>query len=133
MILKIFWPVGSMLARRVGLSSSWGNRHVYYHNLQRSSSMKPLGQSKPIFIRNIYRKWEQEFSPLSTPIIKFLPPRRQLQARVVIEPAVRRTCVQLKRKAKTFCKEAKINVLFKRQRYSYKMTKTKVIKQTFIN
>ena len=32
--------------------------HVYYSNIQRSSSLKLLGQSKPNFMRSIVRKWE---------------------------------------------------------------------------
>ena len=32
-----------------GLPPPWGNVHVYYHNIQRHSSLKPLGQSKPNF------------------------------------------------------------------------------------
>ena len=35
-----------------------GNIHVYYSDIQRSSSLKVLGQSKPNFMRNIVRKWE---------------------------------------------------------------------------
>ena len=31
------------------LSPTWGNIHVCYHNIQTSSPMKPLGQSKPNF------------------------------------------------------------------------------------
>ena len=41
-----------------GLSPPWGNIHVYYKNIQRSSSLKPLGQSKPNFIGSIYGKGE---------------------------------------------------------------------------
>ena len=33
-----------------------GNIHEYYHNIQTSSSLKPLGQSKPNFKRIICRK-----------------------------------------------------------------------------
>ena len=33
-----------------------GNIHVYYSDIQRSSSLKPLGQSKPNFMRSIVRK-----------------------------------------------------------------------------
>ena len=32
--------------------------HVYYSDIQRSSSLKLLGQSKPNFMRSIVRKWE---------------------------------------------------------------------------
>ena len=42
----------------VGLSPPRGNIHVYYKNIQRSSSLKPLGQSKPNFIGSIYGKGE---------------------------------------------------------------------------
>ena len=38
------WTLG------VGLPPPWGNIHEYYKNIQRSSSLKPLGQSKPNFI-----------------------------------------------------------------------------------
>ena len=33
-----------------GLPHSWGSMHVYYHNIQTFSPLKPLGQSKPNFI-----------------------------------------------------------------------------------
>ena len=33
----------------VSLSPPWGNILVYYKNIQRSPSLKPLGQSKPNF------------------------------------------------------------------------------------
>ena len=42
----------------VGLPPPRGNIHVYYKNIQRSSSLKPLGQSKPNFIGSIYGKGE---------------------------------------------------------------------------
>ena len=42
----------------VGLPSHGGNIHVYYNNIQRSSSLKPLGQSKPNFMGSIYGKGE---------------------------------------------------------------------------
>ena len=42
----------------VGLPPLQGNIHVYYKNIQRSSSLKPLGQSKPNFIGSIYGKGE---------------------------------------------------------------------------
>ena len=32
--------------------------HVYYKNIQRSSSLKPLGQSEPNFIGSFYGKGE---------------------------------------------------------------------------
>ena len=41
-----------------GLPPPPGNIHVYYKNIQRSSSLKPLGQSKPNFIGSIYGKGE---------------------------------------------------------------------------
>ena len=37
-----------------------GNIHVYYSDIQRSSSLKLLGQSKPNFMRSIVRKWRNE-------------------------------------------------------------------------
>ena len=42
----------------IGLPPPRGNIHVYYKNIQRSSSLKPLGQSKPNFIGSIYGKGE---------------------------------------------------------------------------
>ena len=39
-----------------GLSLPRGNIHIYYHNVQKSSSLKPLGQSKPNFIWSMVRK-----------------------------------------------------------------------------
>ena len=36
-----FWTLGA------GLSPPRGNIHVYYQNIQRPPSLKPLGQSKP--------------------------------------------------------------------------------------
>ena len=35
-----------------------GNIHVYFHNIQTSSPLKPLGQSKPNFMQSIYRMGE---------------------------------------------------------------------------
>ena len=43
---------------RVGLPPPGCNIHVYNHNIQRSFSLEPLGQSKSIFIGNIYMKGE---------------------------------------------------------------------------
>ena len=40
----------------VGLPPPRGNIHVYYKSIQRSSSLKPLGQSKPNFFRK--HLWE---------------------------------------------------------------------------
>ena len=42
----------------VGLPPPLGNILVYYNNIQRSSSLKPLGQSKPNLIASIYGKGE---------------------------------------------------------------------------
>ena len=39
-----------------GLPPPRGNIHVYYHNIQRSSSLKPFGQSKPNVMLSILRK-----------------------------------------------------------------------------
>ena len=39
----------------------WGYIHVYDHNIQTSSSLKPLGQSKPNFMWSILRKREFKF------------------------------------------------------------------------
>ena len=36
----------------------WGYIHVYDHNIQTSSSLKSLGQSKPNFMWSILRKRE---------------------------------------------------------------------------
>ena len=41
-----------------GLFPPRGNIHVYYHDIQRSSSLLPLGQSKQNFVWSIYRKGE---------------------------------------------------------------------------
>ena len=41
---EINWSPGA------GLSPPRGNIHVYHHNIKRSSSLKPLGQSKPKLI-----------------------------------------------------------------------------------
>ena len=43
------------------LPLSRGYIHVYDHNIQRSSSLKLLGQSKPKFIWSICRKGECKF------------------------------------------------------------------------
>ena len=40
----------------VCLSPTRGNIHVYYSDIQRSSSLKPLGQSKPNFMCSIVKK-----------------------------------------------------------------------------
>ena len=52
MIPKKFGPPG------VCLPPPRGNIHVYYSDIERSSSLKLLGQSKPNFMRSIVRKWE---------------------------------------------------------------------------
>ena len=56
--LKVVGNSEKNLDPRVGLPPPRGNIHVYYKNIQRSSSLKPLGQSKPNFILSIYRKGE---------------------------------------------------------------------------
>ena len=40
------------------LSLPWGYIHVYDHNIQRSTSLKPLGQLKSNFMWSIVRKGE---------------------------------------------------------------------------
>ena len=35
---------------RAHMPTPWGNIHVYYHNIQTSSPLKPLGQLKPNFM-----------------------------------------------------------------------------------
>ena len=45
----------------VGLPPPWGNIHVYYHNIQRSFSLKLLDQSKPNVLSSILRKEECKF------------------------------------------------------------------------
>ena len=52
MFMKIFW------VQRVALPLPQGYVHVYDHNIQTSSSLKPLGRSKPNFIWSILRKNE---------------------------------------------------------------------------
>ena len=53
MFMKIFW------AQRVVCSCPGAVYiHVYDHNIQTSSSLKPLGQSKPNFMWSILRKSE---------------------------------------------------------------------------
>ena len=52
MFMKIFW------AQRVALPLPQGYVHVYDHNIQTSSSLKPLGRSKPNFMWSILRKNE---------------------------------------------------------------------------
>ena len=46
---NIFGPEGCLPLPR-------GFIHVYDHNVPTSSSLKPLGQSKPYFMRSILRK-----------------------------------------------------------------------------
>ena len=55
MILKKIWNPG------VCVPSLRGNIHVYYRDIQRSSSLKKLCQSKPNFMWSIVRKGEQKF------------------------------------------------------------------------
>ena len=46
-----------------GLPSPRDNIHVYYHNIERSPSPKPLGQSKPNFMEErtkVYRSHDQD-------------------------------------------------------------------------
>ena len=50
MILKKIWTPG------VCLPPPRGNIHVYYSDIQRSSSLKLLGQSKPNFMFRIVKK-----------------------------------------------------------------------------
>ena len=49
-ILKIIWTPG------VGIPLPRGIIHVFNHNIQRSSSLKPLGQPKSNFIGSICMK-----------------------------------------------------------------------------
>ena len=55
MILKKNWTPGA------GLPPPRGNIQVYYHNVQRSSSLKLLSQSKPNFMWSILRKGERVY------------------------------------------------------------------------
>ena len=55
-LTKDLFYSGKNWTLRVGLL--WGNIHVYYHNIQRSSSLKRLSQSKPNFTWNILRTGE---------------------------------------------------------------------------
>ena len=48
-------PIYLMILKKIGppgahILPPWGNIHVYLHNIQISSSLKPLSQSKPNFI-----------------------------------------------------------------------------------
>ena len=52
MFMKIFWGPGGCLPLPRGYI------HAYDHNIQTSSSLKPLGQSKPNFTWSILRKRE---------------------------------------------------------------------------
>ena len=52
MILKKNW------SPRVCLPPPRGNIHVYYSDIQRSSSLKLLDQLKPNFMKSIVRKWD---------------------------------------------------------------------------
>ena len=51
MILKKFGPQGSVCPHP-------GAIYMYFTDIQRSSSLKLLGQSKPNFMRSIVRKWD---------------------------------------------------------------------------
>ena len=55
LILKKIWNPG------VCVPPPRGNLHAYYRNIQRYSSLKPLGQSKPNFMWSIVRKGERKF------------------------------------------------------------------------
>ena len=50
-----FWPLGGCLPLPRGYI------HVYFHNNETSSPLKPLGQSKPNFIWSILGKGERKF------------------------------------------------------------------------
>ena len=52
MFMKIFW------AKEGCLPLPWSYIHVYDHNIQTASSLKPLGQSKPIFMWSMFKKSE---------------------------------------------------------------------------
>ena len=52
---EIIWTPG------VCLPPPRGNIHVYYSDIQISSFLKLLGQSKPNFMRSIVRKWERKY------------------------------------------------------------------------
>ena len=54
MFMKIFWAQGDGLP----LPRGYIHVRVYDHNIQTSSSLKPLGQSKPNFMLIILRKRE---------------------------------------------------------------------------
>ena len=54
MFMKKFGPRGLSAPAR-------GYIHVCDHNVQTSSSLKPLGQSKPNFMWSIIRKGERKF------------------------------------------------------------------------
>ena len=43
------------------LSLPWGYIHAYYHEIQMSSSLKPLGELRPNFIGSLHRKGERKF------------------------------------------------------------------------
>ena len=51
MILKKFGPQGSVCPHP-------GAIYMYITDIQRSSSLKLLGQSKPNFMRSIVRQWD---------------------------------------------------------------------------
>ena len=55
MFMKIFWAQGVVCPCPLGYI------HVYDHNIQTTSSLKPLSQSKPNFMWSILRKSEWKF------------------------------------------------------------------------
>ena len=53
---RIFMFMKKKLSPGGCLSLPWGYIHVYDHNVQTSSPLKPLGQSKPNFMWRIIKK-----------------------------------------------------------------------------
>ena len=53
MFMKLFWAQGVICICPGAIIA-----HLYDHNIQASSSLKPLGQSKPNFMWSILRKRE---------------------------------------------------------------------------
>ena len=43
------------------MAPPWGNIHVYCHNIQTSTPLKPLGQSKPNFMSSIHTMGESMY------------------------------------------------------------------------